>query len=166
MATNKERKFAGGGKANFQSKGPRDTRSVQEKIQSGKERILKGQEDYRNFQNSPLGFNRGLKPMTPTKNSAQSTTGPNDGLARQGSSSSMQGTFGPNDGLAGQGNVVQPVVADQNVKQITPMKKGGSVKKKMTNKPVSKYSSGGSMYSASKRGDGIASKGKTRGKMV
>jgi len=41
-------------------------------------------------------------------------------------------------------------------------KKGGSVKKK----PVKKYASGGSVSSASKRADGCATKGKTRGRMV
>jgi hypothetical protein len=41
------------------------------------------------------------------------------------------------------------------------MKKGGAVKKK----PVAKYASGGSVSSASRRADGIATKGKTRGKM-
>jgi hypothetical protein len=39
------------------------------------------------------------------------------------------------------------------------MKKGGSVKTK-------KMASGGSVSSASKRADGCATKGKTRGKMV
>ena len=41
-------------------------------------------------------------------------------------------------------------------------KKGGSVKKK----PAKKMASGGSVSSASKRGDGCATKGKTRGRMV
>lgn len=41
-------------------------------------------------------------------------------------------------------------------------KKGGSVKKKATKK----YASGGSVSSASKRGDGCAQRGKTRGRMV
>jgi hypothetical protein len=40
-------------------------------------------------------------------------------------------------------------------------KKGGSVKK-----ATKKYASGGSVSSASKRGDGCATKGKTRGRMV
>ena len=44
------------------------------------------------------------------------------------------------------------------------MKKGGNVKKPMK-KPVAKYASGGSVSSAARRGDGIATKGKTRGKM-
>ena len=44
------------------------------------------------------------------------------------------------------------------------MKKGGAVKKP-TKKPVAKYASGGSVSSASRRADGIATKGKTRGKM-
>ncbi len=44
------------------------------------------------------------------------------------------------------------------------MKKGGDVKKPMK-KPVAKYASGGSVSPASRRGDGIATKGKTRGKM-
>jgi hypothetical protein len=44
------------------------------------------------------------------------------------------------------------------------MKKGGDVKKPMK-KPVAKYASGGSVSSAARRGDGIATKGKTRGKM-
>jgi hypothetical protein len=42
------------------------------------------------------------------------------------------------------------------------MKKGGKVKSSASK---SKYSSGGSVSSASKRADGIAMKGKTRGKM-
>lgn len=41
-------------------------------------------------------------------------------------------------------------------------KKGGSVKKKATKK----YASGGTVSSASKRGDGIAQRGKTRGRLV
>ena len=41
-------------------------------------------------------------------------------------------------------------------------KKGGAVKKK----PVKKYAKGGYVSSASKRGDGCAQRGKTRGKMV
>ena len=41
------------------------------------------------------------------------------------------------------------------------MKKGGAVKK-----PVARYASGGSVGSASKRGDGIATKGKTKGRML
>ena len=44
------------------------------------------------------------------------------------------------------------------------MKKGGMVKKK--NGSVKKYKSGGTVSSASKRADGIAIKGKTRGRMV
>jgi len=43
------------------------------------------------------------------------------------------------------------------------MKKGGAVKKKASSKS---YKSGGSVSSASKRADGCAIKGKTRGKMV
>jgi hypothetical protein len=43
------------------------------------------------------------------------------------------------------------------------MKKGGSVKQKASTKT---YKSGGSVSSASKRGDGIAQRGKTRGKLV
>jgi hypothetical protein len=42
------------------------------------------------------------------------------------------------------------------------MKKGGKVKEKST----SSYKSGGSVSSASKRGDGCAIKGKTKGRMV
>ena len=45
-----------------------------------------------------------------------------------------------------------------------PFKKGGMVKKK--NGSVKKYKSGGTVSSASKRADGIAIKGKTRGRMV
>jgi hypothetical protein len=41
------------------------------------------------------------------------------------------------------------------------MKKGGAVK---TKQPT-KFASGGSVSSASKRGDGIAQRGKTKGKM-
>ena len=44
------------------------------------------------------------------------------------------------------------------------MKKGGAVKKKAA--PVKKMASGGMTSSASRRGDGIASKGKTKGTMV
>jgi hypothetical protein len=44
--------------------------------------------------------------------------------------------------------------------QMGGMKKGGAVKK-----AAKRYVSGGSVSSASKRGDGIAQKGKTRGKM-
>ena len=43
-------------------------------------------------------------------------------------------------------------------------KKGGKAKAK--SKPMQKFASGGSVSSASKRGDGIAQKGKTRGRMV
>jgi hypothetical protein len=46
--------------------------------------------------------------------------------------------------------------------QAPTMKKGGKVKSSASK---SKYSSGGSVSSASKRADGIAMKGKTRGKM-
>ena len=106
----------------------------------------------------------------------------------------LQGTHGPNDGLAGtkQGGAANsafttdskpnplisqtPVAVDrpsmaaqaaaQNAAAQNPaFKNGGSVKKKMPSKPVSKYTSGGSVSGASKRGDGIATKGKTRGKM-
>ena len=45
----------------------------------------------------------------------------------------------------------------------TGMKKGGAVKKKASSKS---YKSGGSVSSASKRADGCAIKGKTKGKMV
>ena len=47
------------------------------------------------------------------------------------------------------------------------MKKGGAVKKAAAKKaaPVKKMASGGMTSSASRRGDGIASKGKTRGKI-
>ena len=41
-------------------------------------------------------------------------------------------------------------------------KKGGQVKKK----PVKKYAKGGTVSSASKRGDGICQRGKTKGRMV
>lgn len=41
-------------------------------------------------------------------------------------------------------------------------KKGGAVKKK----PTKKYAKGGSVSSASKRGDGCAQRGKTKGRMV
>jgi hypothetical protein len=43
-------------------------------------------------------------------------------------------------------------------------KKGGKTKARA--KPMQKFASGGSVSSASKRGDGIAQKGKTRGRMV
>ena len=46
--------------------------------------------------------------------------------------------------------------ANQRIKEALGMKKGGSVKK---------MASGGSVSSASKRADGIATKGKTRGRM-
>ena len=42
------------------------------------------------------------------------------------------------------------------------MKRGGSVR----NKPATKFSSGGSVSKASSRGDGIAQRGKTRGKYI
>ena len=41
------------------------------------------------------------------------------------------------------------------------MKRGGAVR----NKPQTKFSSGGSVGSTSRRGDGIAQRGKTRGTM-
>jgi hypothetical protein len=41
------------------------------------------------------------------------------------------------------------------------MKRGGAVR----NKPQTKFASGGSVGSASKRGDGIAQRGKTKGRM-
>lgn len=54
-----------------------------------------------------------------------------------------------------------PTMANPNTPQFSnkpfPMKKGGSVKK---------YAGSGSVSSASKRADGIAHKGKTKGKMV
>lgn len=45
------------------------------------------------------------------------------------------------------------------------LKKGGQVKKKLV-KSTKKYASGGSVSSASKRGDGCAQRGKTKGRMV
>ena len=46
----------------------------------------------------------------------------------------------------------------QSISTVTPMKKGGKVKAKSTSRPR--------VSSASRRGDGIASKGKTKGRMV
>ena len=51
----------------------------------------------------------------------------------------------------------------QPIARVPGMKKGGSVKNKTSSKT---YKSGGSVSSASKRADGCAVKGKTRGKMV
>jgi len=42
-------------------------------------------------------------------------------------------------------------------------KKGGKTKARA--KPMQKFASGGSVSSASKRGDGIAQRGKTKGRM-
>ena len=50
----------------------------------------------------------------------------------------------------------------QNVIEPPGMKRGGAVR----NKPQTKFSSGGSVGSASKRGDGIAQRGKTKGRMI
>ena len=46
------------------------------------------------------------------------------------------------------------------------MKKGGKVKKMMKGGKVKKMKKGGSVGSASKRADGIAQRGRTRGRMV
>ena len=51
--------------------------------------------------------------------------------------------------------------SESEEKEMFGKKRGGMVKKK----PVAKYASGGSVSSASRRADGIATKGKTRGKM-
>lgn len=48
--------------------------------------------------------------------------------------------------------------ARQGISTVTPMKKGGKVKAKPTSKPK--------VSSASRRADGIASKGKTKGRMI
>lgn len=57
----------------------------------------------------------------------------------------------------GAGQAISNIVAPGDIK-----KKGGKVKAKST----SSYKSGGSVSSASKRGDGCAQRGKTKGRMV
>lgn len=57
--------------------------------------------------------------------------------------------------LAGAGQAISNIVAPGDIK-----KKGGKVKS------TSSYKSGGSVSSASKRGDGCAQRGKTKGRMV
>jgi hypothetical protein len=67
----------------------------------------------------------------------------------------------PNVGTGPIGNVRNVAGLGNTLGKSLGMKKGGAVKA-----PAKKMASGGKVSSASKRGDGIASKGKTRGKMV
>lgn len=56
-------------------------------------------------------------------------------------------------------SILNQVMGEEEDKKPMGMKKGGAVRK------TKKYSSGGSVSSASKRGDGCATKGKTKGKI-
>jgi len=57
---------------------------------------------------------------------------------------------------------IDPMFTDRAGFEQGPMKKGGKVKAK----PVKKYASGGMVGKASKRADGIAKKGKTKGRII
>ena len=67
-------------------------------------------------------------------------------------------------GMAPQGMAPQ-AMAPQGMPMAPGMKKGGSVKAKPKAKPKA-YKAGGKVSSASKRADGCAVKGKTKGRMV
>ena len=54
-----------------------------------------------------------------------------------------------------------PMTTPKAPSQSMAMRKGGAVR----SKPQTKFASGGSVSSASKRGDGIAQRGKTKGRM-
>jgi hypothetical protein len=141
----------------------------------------------------PLGFpaggmaaNAGIRPV-PVASQSGSATGitPPPGGAGLASMSTqqMQGLLqGRPVGISGMGNAMRsgsgltpmPVASQtqtpslmsgfgQPIARVPGMKKGGSVKNKTSSKT---YKSGGSVSSASKRADGCAVKGKTRGKMV
>ena len=111
----------------------------------------------------------GLTPVASQSGSAMGITPPpgGAGLASM-STQQMQGILkGTPIGYSGPkmtsffGN--KPLARHQLQQPPTRMKEGGSVKNKTSSKT---YKSGGSVSSASKRADGCAIKGKTRGKMV
>jgi hypothetical protein len=111
----------------------------------------------------------GLTPVASQSGSAMGITPPpgGAGLASM-STQQMQGILkGTPVGYSGPkmtsffGN--KPLARHQLQQPPTRMKEGGSVKNKTSSKT---YKSGGSVSSASKRADGCAIKGKTRGKMV
>lgn len=81
------------------------------------------------------------------------------GVVNKSPSTSSGGVTG------GVANAVQGAVnkmpMPENVIKPFGMKRGGAVR----NKPQTKFASGGSVSSASKRGDGIAQRGKTKGRM-
>lgn len=81
------------------------------------------------------------------------------GVVNKSPSTSSGGVMG------GVANAVQGAVnkmpMPENVIKPFGMKRGGAVR----NKPQTKFASGGSVSSASKRGDGIAQRGKTKGRM-
>jgi hypothetical protein len=74
-----------------------------------------------------------------------------------GGASSGLGSGGPGGPSSGLGSGAQ--LGSQN---IPVMKRGGKVR----NKPAAKFSSGGSTSKASSRGDGIAQRGKTKGRYI
>ena len=74
-----------------------------------------------------------------------------------GGASSGLGSGGPGGPSSGLGSGAQ--LGSQN---IPAMKRGGKVR----NKPAAKFSSGGSTSKASSRGDGIAQRGKTKGRYI
>jgi hypothetical protein len=142
----------------------------------------------RDFLNKERGLTRRKDSSAPAK--AESIAGPRDDGAYRGMRSDMKDVGGGRSGgrggpEAGEGSESKPAGAYRGMRSDpepvgayrsirsdpkpegayrgmrSDMKKGGAVKKK----PVAKYASGGSVSSASKRADGIATKGKTRGKM-
>jgi hypothetical protein len=73
--------------------------------------------------------------------------------------------YGLNPNAPGYASTAQALRDQIGGKDFTVKKKGGSVKAKGKSKSVKMASGGSARSSASKRGDGIASKGRTRGKM-
>jgi hypothetical protein len=73
--------------------------------------------------------------------------------------------YGLNPSAPGYSAAAQSLRENIGGKDFTVKKKGGSIKAKGKAKPMKLASGGSARSSASKRGDGIASKGRTRGKM-
>jgi hypothetical protein len=83
--------------------------------------------------------------------------GPSSGLGSGGPGAIPMAPSNPGGPSSGLGRTAQ--LGSQNIPL---MKRGGKVR----NKPAAKFSSGGSTSKASSRGDGIAQRGKTKGRYI
>ena len=88
-----------------------------------------------------------------TKSIATPTTNTESAVGKLGQQAKLVSAAKPQ-------SVLNQIMDEEEDKKPIGMKKGGAVRK------TKKYSSGGSVSSASKRGDGCAQRGKTKGKMV